>query len=92
MVKTFSKSVHKFKIGGLKPWWPALIRANLAASMPSLFGILVYKLETSIVTRKLPGGIFSKLSNLVRKCVVSCTYKGSSLTVGWRKKIGRFFQ
>ena len=60
-----------------------LSSAPLTDFVPSLFGMFVYGDFTSRVTRKQSFGIFFTLSNLCKKSVVSLTYEGMFLTIGW---------
>ena len=54
------------------------------ALMPSLCGMFVYRLLTSIVTKIAPLGTVLISSNLLMKFVVSFMYHLSFCTIGWR--------
>ena len=49
-------------------------------------GILVYRLATSIVTRRQSGGRAPRLRSLDKKCVVSLMYEGRNGMVSCKKK------
>ena len=63
-----------------------LLSIILHASMPSLFRMLVYRLETSKVARIAPSGKVLREDRTLRKCVVCFMYGLMSLTPGCRKK------
>ena len=67
-------------IGFSVPW----SRASLHACIPSLFGMLVYRDDTSRVTRIAPVGISLSELSLVKKWVVSLMYDGSLGASGFR--------
>ena len=67
-------------IGFSVPW----SRASLPACIPSLFGMLVYRDDTSRVTRIAPVGISLSELSLVKKWVVSLMYDGSLGASGFR--------
>ena len=58
---------------------------SIAAFKPSLFGILVWKLQTSNDTKTLSYGTLHKSLMILRKCAVSFTYDLRSLFVGFKK-------
>ena len=62
-----------------------LYNVSLAAAMPSSFGMLVYRLETSSVAKMQLGGNFPMLSKICKKCVVSYTNDLSFCVGGFRK-------
>ena len=73
-------------VDGLSRVGRSLIRVSLAACRPRSLGILVYRLATSIVTRRQSGGRAPKLRSLDKKCVVSLMYEGKNGMVGCKKK------
>ena len=84
-LSTFSSSLIRCVFEGLVA--PPLIpsRPARAAVQPSLFGILVYRLATSSVTRIQSGGSCPNDSNIKRKYVVSLMYDLIFMTLGCKK-------
>ena len=74
--------------------WSRMFRNSLHAVIPPLWGILVYKNDTSIVTSKVPGGSSGNLVSLVIKSVVSRMCGGREIANSCKNQSanrGKFF-
>ena len=77
---------HKLAVDSTQEISYSRFRNSSQVFIPSSWGTLVYKEDTSSVTIKVPGGSGGNILSLFMKSVVSQIYDGREVTSGYRKQ------